>query len=91
MAVTLIYGFEDRLFSYAEMRGKGQPCELIDEMFDHLQNVFPGKCLMLYEYLNYAKYKRGLLQGAVVPPVRTELSELPSLVKTGNLRADGVI
>jgi len=91
LAVTLIYGFEDRLLSIAEMRGKDEPCELIDEMFDHLQNVFPGSCVMLNEYLNYAKDRRGLLQGAKVPPVPTELSELPSLIKTGNLRANGVI
>mmetsp|Transcript_43220 Transcript_43220/g.91910 ORF Transcript_43220/g.91910 Transcript_43220/m.91910 type:complete len:410 (-) Transcript_43220:197-1426(-) len=91
LAVTLIYGFEDRLFSIAEMRGKDEPCELLDEMFDYLQNVFPGKCLMLYEYCNYAKDKRGLLKEVKVPPVPTQLSELPSLVKTGNLRADGVI
>lgn len=87
LAVTLIYGFEDRLFSIAEMRGKDEPCELIDQMFDHLQNIFPGKCRMLFEYCNYAKYKRGLLQGVDVPPVPSELSELPSLVKTGDRKS----
>ena len=91
LAVTLIYGFEDRLFSFAEMRGKDEPCELIDEMFDYIQNVFPGKCKILKEYCNYAKDKRGLLQGVDVPQIPSELSELPSMVKTGNLRADGVI
>ena len=91
LAVTLIYGFEDRLFSIAEMRGKDEPCELSDEMFDYLQNVFPGKCQMLLEYCNYAKDTRGLLKGAKVPPVPSQLSELPSLVKQGNLRADGRI
>ncbi|KAL7537040.1 hypothetical protein ACHAXR_009218 [Thalassiosira sp. AJA248-18] len=91
LAVTLIYGFEDRLFSTAEMLGRDEPCELSDHMFDHQLNIFPGKCPMLWEYCNYAKDKRGLLQGVKVPKVSTELSELPSLVKRGNLRADGVI
>ncbi|KAL9183777.1 hypothetical protein ACHAXT_004633 [Thalassiosira profunda] len=91
LAVTLIYGFEDRLFSIAEMRGKDEPCELSDAMFDHQINIFPGQCKMLKEYCNYAKDERGLLQTANVPPVPTQLSELPSPVRQGNLRADGVI
>lgn len=91
LAVTLIYGFEDRLFSIAEMRGKSEPCELLDNMFDHLQNVFPGNARMLLEYCNYAKDRRGLLQKSIVPPVPTELSELPSPVRQGNLRANGII
>jgi len=91
LAVTLIYGFEDRLFSMAEMRGKDDICELPDEMFDYSQNIFPGKCLMLKEYLNYAKDKCGLLQGVTVPVVPSQIDELPSKVRQGNLRADGVI
>ena len=91
LAVTIIYGFEDRLFSIAEMRGKDEPCELIDYMFDFQQNIFPGKCRMLWEYCNYAKYKRGLLAGTNVPPVPSQLSELPSPIREGNLRADGII
>lgn len=91
LAVTLIYGFEDRLFSIAEMRGKGEPCELNDNMFDYIQNVFPGRNRMLSEYCNYAKDKRGLLQGVNVPPVPSELTELPSKIRQGNLRADGTI
>ncbi len=91
LAVTLIYGFEDRLFSIAEMRGKNEICELLDDMFEHMQNVFPGKARMLLEYCNYAKDRRGLLQNSIVPPVPTELSELPSPVRQGNLRANGVI
>lgn len=91
LAVTLIYGFEDRLFSFAEMRGKDEPCELKDDMFDHMLNVFPGKARMLWEYCNYAKDRKGLLQLSNVPPVPSELSSLPSKVRTGNLRADGVI
>ena len=91
LAVTLIYGFEDRLFSIAEMRGKDEPCELSDAMFDHQINIFPGQDKMLKEYCNYAKDERGLLQTANVPPVPTQLSELPSPIRQGNLRADGVI
>eukprot|EP00804_Cyclotella_cryptica_P031320 CCRYP_011118-RA/>CCRYP_011118-RA protein AED:0.05 eAED:0.05 QI:588/1/1/1/1/1/3/140/321 len=91
LAVTLMYGFEDRLFSMAEMRGKDEPCELTDEMFDFVQNVFPGRNRMLLEYLNYAKDQRGLLQGVNVPPVPSQLSELPSKIRQGNLRADGNI
>lgn len=91
LAVTLIYGFEDRLFSFAEMRGKDEPCTLIDEMFPHLQNVFPGRSRMLLEYCNYAKDTRGLLQTADVPQLPSQLDELPSKIRTGNLRADGII
>ena len=91
LAVTLIYGFEDRLFSIAEMRGKDELCELSDEMYDHMQNVFPGKTRMLLEYCNYAKDRMGLLQNSNIPPIPTELSELPSPVRQGNLRANGVI
>ena len=91
LAVTLIYGFEDRLFSFAEQRGKDDPCELIDEMFDYMQNCFPGKNFILLEYCNYAKKEKGLLQKSEVPSVPTEMTELPSLVKRGNLRADGTI
>merc|ERR1712029_830017 len=83
LAVTLIYGFEDRLFSIAEMRGKGEKCELLDDMFDHLQNVFPGKNHMLWEYCNYAKDKKGLLTKVEFPPIPSQLNELPSPVRQG--------
>lgn len=91
LAVTLIYGFEDRLFSIAEMRGKDDICELPDVMFDYSQNIFPGQCRMLKEYLNYAKDQCGLLQSVNVPPVPTQLDGLPPKTRQGNLRADGVI
>ena len=91
LAVTLIYGFEDRLFSLAEQRGKDVPCEVTDEMFNFMQNVFPGRNTMLLEYCNYAKDERGLLQVSDVPSVPSTLTELPSIVKRGNLRADGTI
>lgn len=91
LAVTLIYGFEDRLLSFAEMRGKDEPCELIEGMFNYQQNIFPGKCVIQKEYYNYAKDTIGLLQGVDVPSISTQMDELPSLVKTGNLRADGMI
>lgn len=90
LAVTLIYGFEDRLFSIAEMRGTDEPCVLPGDMFHHMY-VFPGKCQMLWEYCNYAKDRRGLLEGVEVPPVPNQLSELPSPIRLGNLRADGMI
>lgn len=91
LAVTLIYGFEDRLFSMAEMRGKDEMCEVTDEMFEYSHNIFPGKNRMLLEYLNYAKDERGLLQASNVPPIPSQLGELPSKIRQGNLRADGNI
>jgi len=91
LAVTLIYGFEDRILSMAEMRGKDEQCELLDGMFHHMYNMFPGKCIMLWEYCNYAKDRKGLLQHAEVPPVPTAIDTLPSPVKQGILRANGVI
>lgn len=89
LAVTLIYGFEDRLFSFAEQRGKDMTCEIDEKMFDHSINIFPGQCKMLWEYCNYAKSELGLLKDTTIPKV--EVSTIPSLVKKGNLRADGVI
>lgn len=91
LAVTLIYGFEDRILSIAEQRGSDEPCELINEMFDHMQNIFPGQCRMLWEYCNYAKDEMGWLQGVEVPKVPSQLSELPSKIRLGNLRADETI
>ena len=91
LAVTLIYGFEERLFSMAEMRGKDEMCELTDEIFDYMHNIFPGKNRMLLEYLNYAKDTRGVLQTSNVPPIPSQLGELPSKIRQGNLRADGMI
>lgn len=91
LAVTLIYGFEDRLFSMAEMRGKDEMCELSDEMFDFTHNIFPGQNRMLLEYLNYAKDVRGWLKASNVPPIPSQLGELPSKIRQGNLRADGMI
>jgi hypothetical protein len=87
LAVTLTYGFEERLFGLAEARYGGQMCELSEDMFPfvycHPLNM--GK--MMIEYLNYAKDVKSLLPNTEVPVT----DSTPSSMRQGNLRADGVI
>lgn len=87
LAVTLTYGFEERLFGLAEARYGGQMCELSEDMFPfvycHPLNM--GK--MMIEYLNYAKDVKSLLPNTEVPVA----DSTPSSMRQGNLRADGVI
>lgn len=93
-AVTLLFGFEERLFGFAE-KATEQQCTIVDEVYPYIwgNTVFTqsSKCL---EYLHYAKNEMGLLQNIDLPPM-TEESEanlnLPSRLRRGNLRADGVV
>jgi len=93
-AVTLLFGFEERLFGYSE-RASDQQCTIVDEWYPYIwgNKVFTQSQKFL-EYLHYAKYEMGFLQGVDLPPMKEE-SELdlssPSKLRKGNLRADGVI
>jgi len=96
-AVTLLFGFEERLFGFAEKVATEQQCTINDEMYPYIlgNTVFTQspKCL---EYLHYAKNEMGLLQTVDLPPM-TEESEPdlnlpnPSRMRQGNLRADGLV
>jgi len=91
LAVTLLYGFEDRLFSFAEAHGRDTPCKLIDEMYPYMHNpMLTGFGVMHSEYLHYAKDERGLLPNAVLPPASSKMDR-PPIMRQGNLRADGMI
>jgi len=95
LAVTLAYGFEERLFGFAEQPPPASsmipsphttPCELVDVMYPY---VFCPPLItspMIQEYLKYAQEDRGLLQGIALP----EISTKPSVMRAPT-RADGVI
>lgn len=87
LAVTLPYGFEERLFGLAEATGSEQQCEISEEMFPYTFCPPFDQGQMMNEYLNYAKDERGLIQNVEVRKCSTK----PSLMRQGNLRADGVI
>ena len=87
LAVTLTYGFEERLFGFAEARFGGVQCEISEEMFPFVFCAPLDKGNKLVEYLNYAKDRRGLIQNIELP----ECDYSPSSMIQGNLRADGAV
>lgn len=87
LAVTLSYGFEERLFGFAELQYKDVPCRVSDEMYPFVFCAPLDQSKKIAEYLNYSKDERGLLQNSNMPISSTK----PSLMRQGNLRADGVI
>jgi len=88
-AITLMFGFEERLFGFAEKASSHQ-CTVVDELYPYIwgNKVFTESKTYL-EYLWYAKNECGLLQAVELPPMMKE-SEL-SKMRQGNLRADGVV
>ena len=89
-ALTLTYGFEERMFGVAEAIGRDQPCTLIEDMYPYVwgNSVFK-QSKMFADYLNYAQQEIGLLQGVELPRMNDE--DFKSKMRQGNLRADGVI
>ncbi len=87
LAVTLLYGFEERLFCFAEQRLGEQQCVLDEDMYPYIFCPPFDQSKMIVEYLNYAKDEKGMIPNAYVPPCSTK----PSLMRQGNMRADGVI
>jgi len=87
LAVTLSYGFEERLFGFAEQRFAEQQCEIPEEMFPYMFCAPIDKGSMINEYLNYGKDELGLIPNTPLPKCDTR----PSLMRQGNLRADGAI
>jgi hypothetical protein len=90
-AITLTFGFEERLFGVGEFTGSDQRCELLEDMYPFVWGspVFLESSKFV-EYLQYAQNEMGLLQGIPLPK-STSSSDLPSLMRQGNLRADGVV
>jgi len=90
-AITLMFGFEERMFEFAE-RQTSQQCAIVDEGFPYIwgNRAFTQSQKYL-EYLHYAKTEMGLLQSVDLPPMKEESELGVSLMRKGNLRADGVV
>jgi len=90
-AITLLYGFEERIFGFAE-RQSSQQCTLLDDWYPYIwgNKVFTESRQYL-EYLHYAQTEMGLLQTVELPAMRDETQLDLGKMRKGNLRADGVI
>jgi len=86
-AITLTYGFEERMFGVADTMD--EQCTLIDDMYPYLYEAFEN-VPAFQEYMCYAQDMRGLLLTANVPR-RGYSDEKKPIIRSGNLRADGVI
>ena len=91
-AMTLMFGFEERLFGSAESSGPELKSQLVDEMYPFIwgNKVFTESPMFL-EYLWYAKETKGLLQNIDLPPKKEETDVASSIMRKGNLRADGAL
>lgn len=89
-AITLMYGFEERLFGFAESAEADEPCRLDSRMYPFIWGNFVYLQSKSYvEYLTYAQQEKGLLPGIALP-VRED-DDYTSKMRQGNLRADGKI
>jgi len=90
-AITLMFGFEERMYGFAEKQST-QQCALVDEWYPYIwgNRVFTESNKYL-EYLHYAKSEIGLLQSVDLPPMKEESDLASSIMRKGNLRADGVV
>mmetsp|Transcript_2387 Transcript_2387/g.3656 ORF Transcript_2387/g.3656 Transcript_2387/m.3656 type:complete len:366 (+) Transcript_2387:166-1263(+) len=86
-AITLTYGFEERMFAIGETTGSDKPCKLDDEMFPFMYEEFLG-VPVINEYLSYSQDERWLLPNTTF--LRQSGGGKPILIQ-GNLRADGAI
>ena len=94
LAVTMTYGAEERMYSFAEQREKEMNCVLPDaNMYDYTAlRIFESHCPMIADYLAYARNERGLLQDVQLPDKILQGGvEVSSIMRRGNLRADGVV
>lgn len=87
LAVTLLYGFEERLFEFAERKYGEKQCSISDEMYPYMFCPPFDQAKLIAEYLNYGKDEKGLIPNTIVP----RCSTLPSNMRQGNLRADGAV
>jgi hypothetical protein len=89
-ALTLMYGFEERIFGTAEGVGKEMPTTLISDMYPYIWgNTVFLQSKTFTEYLNYAQEEFGFLPGIELPKKMDE--DFSSNMRQGNLRADGVV
>ena len=89
-AMTLMFGFEERMFGVAEAHGGETQCTLVEEMYPFIwgSQVFL-ESKMFVEYLTYAKTQKNFLPNTQLPQ-RAD-SEYTTKMRQGNLRADGVV
>jgi hypothetical protein len=86
-ALTLTYGFEERMFGIAEANGSEQPCAVIPEMFPYIYQEYT-MAAMLNEYLCYAQDEIRLLDGV---SFMRRAGDIKPIIRQGNMRADGVL
>lgn len=87
-AVTLMFGFEERMFGIAESK-TDSPCTLVDCMYPYVWGNFVFlENRAFVEYLTIAQ-ENGLLQSVQLPS-RSDDS-YTSKMRQGNLRADGAV
>jgi hypothetical protein len=89
-AITMTYGFEERLFGVGEKSDPERQCTLIDEMYPFLYAPFED-IPKISEYLCYAKDECGLLPTVTLSRRGAGKMEKPPIIRQGNLRADGVV
>ena len=89
-ALTLLYGFEERMFAIAEMHGKEQPCTIVEEMYPFIwgNQVFL-QSKMFVDYLRYAQEDFKMLPNVQLP--NRGADDFTSNMRKGNFRADGVV
>lgn len=103
MAIALSYGFEERMFEYATRKGAKTLCKIDPETWDFINGVFLEISLLglskgfgdpapLHtEYVAYCVQDKGLLKGKEINIPETTIEQRESIMRKGNLRADGVI
>eukprot|EP00591_Stephanopyxis_turris_P006953 CAMPEP_0195522514 /NCGR_PEP_ID=MMETSP0794_2-20130614/20755_1 /TAXON_ID=515487 /ORGANISM="Stephanopyxis turris, Strain CCMP 815" /LENGTH=395 /DNA_ID=CAMNT_0040652285 /DNA_START=69 /DNA_END=1256 /DNA_ORIENTATION=+ len=92
LAITMTYGFEERLFDLAEFKGKETVCVLDPNMYNYTYQMFEKGAPLMAEYLVFAKQSKGLLEGMELPEtVLNQKKEENPIMRQGNLRADGVV
>ena len=88
-ALTLPFGFEERIYGVAEANGVDQACFVTDEMYPYIWGIDVFLQSKMYlEYLHYAQGEKGYLQNTALPPMKSEGS---TIMRAGNLRSDGNI
>ena len=89
-AITLTYGFEERLLGVGESTGVEQGCLIPEELFPYMWGspVFL-ESKKFVEYLRCAQGEMNLIPGIALPQRNDE--DYTSSMRQGNLRADGVV
>jgi hypothetical protein len=89
-AITMMYGFEERIMGIGELADANQLCAISDEMYPFIwgNSVFL-ESKMFVAYLQFAQREKRLLQGIELPD--KDDSDYTSNMRQGILRADGVI